>query len=92
MTDNEIFDQLNDPEFSINISKLLYRTHQLNRLNNEYLKEILQQQFELKELLKGNIGQEAESNAESKFEKLNSEIYDYVNKLLMEDLNYSSLD
>lgn len=35
MTDNEIFDQLNDPEFSINISKLLYRTHQLNRLNNE---------------------------------------------------------
>lgn len=92
MTDKEIFDQLNNPEFSINISKLLYRTHQLNRLNNEYLKEILLQQLELKELLKGNTGQEAESNVESKFEKLNNEIYNHVNKLLMEDVNYSQND
>ncbi|MNG36439.1 hypothetical protein D3C84_1234660 [compost metagenome] len=70
----------------------MFRTHQLNRLNNEYLKEILQQQLELKELLKGNTGQEAESNVELKFEKLNYEIHENVNKLLAEDVTYFQND
>ncbi|MDH7911137.1 hypothetical protein [Winogradskyella sp. SYSU M77433] len=88
MTDNEILNELNNPEFRINITRLIWRSHQFNRLNSEYLKEILKQQLELKELLKGNKEHKIENNLESKFSEIDSKIRAYVNKDLIDDMNY----
>lgn len=92
MTDNEIFDQLNNPEFRLNTSKLLWELHKTNIHNNYYLSQILKEQLEIKELLKGNTGQETESNVESKFAELNSKFEDFLKEDLTDDLNFLSSD
>jgi hypothetical protein len=92
MTDNEIFDQLNDPEFKINIGLLLWEVHKTNLNNSYHLSQILKTQLEIKELLKGNTGQEAESNVESKFVELNSKFDDFLKEDLTDDLNALSSD
>ncbi|PKQ46658.1 hypothetical protein [Confluentibacter flavum] len=92
MNDNEIFDQLNNPEFKINIGRLLWEVHKTNLNNGYHLAQILKTQLEIKESLKGNTGQEAESNVEAKFSELNLKFDDYLREDLTDDLNLLSSD
>ena len=92
MTDKEIFDQLNNPEFKIDTSKLFLEMLTTIRMNSYHLKSILKTQLEIKELLQGKTGQEAESNVESRFAELNSKFQDFLKEDLTDDLNFLSSD
>ena len=92
MTDNEIFDQLNNPEFKINLTSLLLSIRANTLMNKYHLQEVLKLQLEIKELLQGNTGQEAENNVESKLSELDSNFQEYLKDDLTDDLTDFSLD
>ena len=48
----DLLKEFENPEFKINISKVIYKTYQLQELNKEYLKKILESQLQLIELTK----------------------------------------
>lgn len=82
MNFDEIQNELNNPNFKINIGTFLMHMHSTNLMNSYHLKSILKQQVEILELQKGKTGQELESAVELKIEKLN-EMY---SSWLAEDL------
>ena len=92
MNDNEIFDQLNNPEFNIDTSKLFLEMLTTIRMNSYHLKSILKTQLEIKELLQGKTGQEAESNVEAKLNELASKFSDYLKEDMIDDVDFLSAD
>ena len=92
MTDNEMFDQLNNPEFKIDTSKLFLEMLTTIRMNSYHLKSILKTQLEIKELLQGKTGQEAENNVEEKLNELASKFSDYLKEDMIDDVDFLSAD
>ena len=92
MNDNEIFDQLNNPEFNIDTSKLFLEMLTTIRMNSYHLKSILKTQLEIKELLQGKTKQEAESNVEAKLNELNSKFSAYLKDDMIDDVDFLSAD
>lgn len=92
MNTDDILNQLNNPKYKLNIALLLWEMHKTNINNSYYLIQILKAQLEIKELLQGKTGQEAESNVESKLNELEKKFSDYLKEDLTDDLHFFSSD
>ena len=92
MNFDNIKDELNNPNFKIDIGALLMRMHTINLLNNYHLKSILKRQFEILELQKGKTGQELDSSVELEIERLNDEYSKWLKEDLINDVNDFSHD
>ena len=92
MDSKEILDQLNNPSFKVDLTKMLYKTYQLSSLNNEYLRTLLEMQIECRELLKGKTESEINDFILDSMEKLEKKIYERSNNKLPEDLDFFSSD
>lgn len=92
MNSDEIFDQLNNPSFKIDLTKMLYKTYQLSSLNNEYLRTLLEIQIECRYLLKGKTESEIDDVILDKMEEIEKKIYERTNNKLPEDLDFFSSD
>ena len=92
MKSNEILDQLNNPSFKVDLTKMLYKTYQLSSLNNEYLKTLLEIQVECRELLKGKTESEIDDLILDKMEEIEKKIYERTNDKIPEDLDFFSSD
>ncbi len=90
MNFDDILKNLNDPEFNINTNLLIIEVFAKTSFINYNLAQVLKQQIELKELIKGNSGQEAESNVASEFDKINQKVYSLVKQDLIDFLDTSS--
>jgi len=88
MTADEIFNELNNPNFKIDLTKLRFEIHKNNLYNSHYLNQILKEQLEIKELLNGNTGQESESNVEAKLSELEKRFKQYLREDLTGDINF----
>ena len=83
---DEIFNELNNPNFKIDLTKLRFEIHKNNLYNSYYLNQILKEQLEIKELLNGNTGQESESNVEAKLSELEKRFKQYLREDLTGDI------
>jgi hypothetical protein len=92
MKEDDIFKQLNNPEFRIDTSKLFLEILTTIRMNSYHLKSILKTQLEIKELLQGRTGQEGESNVESKLAELNSKFHEFLKEDMIDDVDFLSSD
>jgi len=62
--------------FALDISKIYIELINITNLNNVYLQSILKRQIEIKELLKGKIGQELDESALKELNDLTTNILD----------------
>jgi hypothetical protein len=82
MNFDEIKNELNNPNFKIDIGTLLVSIQSTNLMNSYYLSSILKKQIEILELQKGKTGQELENSVQSEL----SNLHNLFDGFLKEDL------
>ena len=87
MNFDDIKKELNNPEFKIDLSSLIFSIRSVTLLNNYHLQEILKKQIELIELQKGKTGQELDSAVESELESLDDKFSERLKEDLIDDIN-----
>lgn len=87
MTNDEILEKFKERDFTINQGLLLWNLLVSNRNNSYYLEEILKQQIEIKELLKGNTEEVAQTNINEKLDELILKFNEYLKEDMIDDLN-----
>ena len=84
---DDIKNELNNPNFNIDIGALLIRIHTGNLMNGYHLKAILKRQIEILELQKGKTGQELDDAVLSEIENLNDKFSQWLKEDLIQDVN-----
>lgn len=84
---NDIKNELNNPNFKIDLVALLMRIHSENLMNGYHLKAILKGQIEIIEMQKGKTGQELDDSVSSKIENLNEQFSEWLKEDLIQDVN-----
>ena len=82
MNFNDIKDELNNPNFKIDMGLLLVNIQSTNLMNSYYLSSILNKQIEILELQKGKTGQELESSVQAEISNLQNLFVAAYNSLL----------
>jgi len=92
MNFDDIKNELNNPNFKIDITALLITIHSDNLMNGYHLKAILKRQVEILELQKGKTGQDLDDAVGNEIESLNEEFSDWLKEDLINDVNNISRD
>jgi hypothetical protein len=92
MNFDDIKNELDNPNFKIDIGALLMNIHTTNLMNSYHLKSILKQQVEILELQKGKTGQELENSVELAIESLNDKYSEWLKEDLINVVNDCSRD
>ena len=92
MNFNDIKDELNNPNFKIDMGLLLVNIQSTNIMNIYYLSSILNKQIEILELQKGKTGQELESSVQAEISNLQNLFSDFLKEDLINVVNDCSHD
>lgn len=92
MNFDDIKNELNNPNFNINIGTLLVNIQSTNLMNSYYLASILRKQIEILELQKGKTGQELESSVQAEFSDLQNLFSGFLKEDLIDIVNDCSHD
>lgn len=92
MNFNDIKNELDNPNFKIDIGNLLFSIQSINLMNNYYLSSILRKQIEILELQKGKTGQELESSVQAEFSDLQNLYSDFLKEDMIDIVNDCSRD
>ena len=92
MNFDDIKNELDNPNFKIDIGTLLVSIQSTNLMNSYYLSSILRKQIEILELQKGKTGQELESSVQSEFSDLQNLYSDFLKEDLIDIVNDCSRD
>ena len=92
MNFNDIKDELNNPNFKIDMGLLLVNIQSTNLMNSYYLSSILNKQIEILELQKGKTGQELESSVQAEISNLQNLFSDFLKEDLINVVNDCSDD
>ena len=92
MNFDDIKNELNNPNFKIDIGAFLVNIQSTNLMNSYYLSFILRKQIEILELQKGNTGQELESSVQAELSNLHNLFDGFLKEDLIEVLNDCSRD
>ncbi len=92
MNFNDIKDELNNPNFKIDMGLLLVNIQSTNLMNSYYLSSILNKQIEILELQKGKTGQELESSVQAEISNLQNLFSDFLKEDLINVVNDCSHD
>ena len=92
MNFNDIKDELNNPNFKIDMGLLLVNIQSTNLMNSYYLSSILNKQIEILELQKGKTGQELESSVQAEISNLQKLFSDFLKEDLINVVNDCSHD
>ena len=92
MNFNDIKDELNNPNFKIDMGLLLVNIQSTNLMNSYYLSSILNKQIEILELQKGKTGQELESSVQAEISNLQNLFSDFLKEDLINVMNDCSHD
>ena len=92
MNFDDIKNELDNPNFKIDIGTLLVSIQSTNLMNSYYLSSILRKQIEILELQKGKTGQELESSVQSEFSDLQNLFSGFLKEDLIDIVNDCSRD
>jgi hypothetical protein len=92
MNFDDIKNELDNPNFKIDIGTLLVSIQSTNLMNSYYLSSILRKQIEILELQKGKTGQELESSVQSEFSNLQNLFSGFLKEDLIDIVNDCSRD
>ena len=92
MNFDDIKNELDNPNFKIDIGTLLVSIQSTNLMNSYYLSSILRKQIEILELQKGKTGQELESSVQSEFSNLQNLFSGFLKEDLIDIVNDCSHD
>ncbi|WP_316634078.1 hypothetical protein [uncultured Flavobacterium sp.] len=92
MNFDDIKNELNNPNFNINIGTLLVSIQSTNLMNSYHLSAILRKQIEILELQKGKTGQELESSIQDEFSDLQNLFSGFLKEDLIDIVNDCSND
>jgi hypothetical protein len=92
MNFDDIKNELDNPNFKIDIGTLLVSIQSTNLMNSYYLSSILRKQIEILELQKGKTGQELESFVQSEFSDLQNLYSGFLKEDLIDIVNDCSRD
>ena len=92
MNFNDIKDELNNPNFKIDMGLLLVNIQSTNLMNSYYLSSILNKQIEILELQNGKTGQELESSVQAEISNLQNLFSDFLKEDLINVVNDCSHD
>ena len=92
MNFDDIKNELDNPNFKIDIGTLLVSIQSTNLMNSYYLSSILRKQIEILELQKGKTGQELESFVQSEFSDLQNLFDGFLKEDLIDVVNDCSQD
>lgn len=92
MNFNDIKNELNNPNFKIDIGTFLVNIQSTNLMNGYYLSSILKKQIEILELQKGKTGQELESSIQNELSDLQNLFSDFLKEDLIDIVNDCSHD
>ena len=91
MNFDDIKNELNNPEFKIDIATFLLELKADSLMNSYKLDSILKRQIEILELQKGKTGQELENAVESEIEMLNEKYSEWLKDDLIDVVNGSDV-
>jgi hypothetical protein len=92
MNFDDIKNELDNPNFKIDIGTLIVSIQSTNLMNSYYLSSILRKQIEILELQKGKTGQELESSVQSEFSDLQNLYSGFLKEDLIDIVNNCSRD
>ncbi len=92
MNFDDIKNELNNPNFKIDIGAFLVSIQSTNLMNGYYLSSILTKQIEILELQKGKTGQELENSVQTEFSNLQNLFSDFLKEDLIDIVNDCSHD
>ena len=79
---DELFDKLTNPNFNIDINRVMIEIFKINELNNEYLRLILKYQLEIKDSIKSKYSNDLDDEFYDKLHQIENLLVEKVNKTL----------